>query len=92
MASTWLSEPEGSRPTPDWGQIVAFLGMCLVFVASAALCAFGLVTAWTAGAGWGVALGVVGVVAFGLLVGLFVQLVWRDYRNPSSYGGGWDWY
>ena len=89
VVSTWLSEPEGARPKVDWGWIA--VGAAMLLLVGGATVAV-LVWSWIVGnAGLAVVAAVVAAF-FGLLTASTVRQFVDDYRNPSSWSGGWDWF
>ena len=92
VVSTYLSDTEGARLKPNWSMLLANIGIMSIGLGMAAFGAVALV--WGLRTDDGLA---IGTGIFGVLTGLLLSVLWGkslvdDYRDPSPYGGGWDWF
>ena len=85
VVSTRLSEPEGARPRPDWGDVMS--GIAVLVIVAGVTVGVLAVAVWAALAGhvWGAF--VAGVVALSLTLttGAWVLLLRDQYRDPPRY-------
>ena len=92
VVSTWLSDPKGARPKPDWGGLMvtsAMVIMCLGFIVG---CLAGAAWAWVTGEVMAVVAWIFVTAILGLLLTASGKMLVETYRDPSSFGDGWDWF
>ena len=92
VVSTFLSDAEGARPRPDWGSVIACTGMVVLALGMVAGSLAALVWGFRSGDLWAVGAGGFGASASLLLMALWGKSLVDDFRNPTPYGGGWEWF